>query len=91
MLFKNYRTGADTRLLKMPGGFEGRGLNWHPGHEEIYCLEGDIGPDNVRLMKPGWYLHKAKHGIHAYHEHSHRGATVLEWHDGEWAINFVEA
>jgi hypothetical protein len=42
-------------------------------------------------MKPGGYLHKAKHGIRRYHEHSHRGATVLEWHDGEWVINFVEA
>ena len=90
VLFKDHRTGADTRLLKVPGGFEGRGPNWHPVHEEIYCLEGDIGPDDKRLLKPGWFLHNPKFGIHGYHEHSHGGATILEWHDGEWSVNFVE-
>ena len=30
VLLKNYRTDADTRLLKMPGRFEGRESNWYP-------------------------------------------------------------
>ncbi len=89
VIYKNHRSGADTRVLKVPAGFEGRGPNWHPVHEEIYCLSGDIGPDDKRLLKPGWYLHNPKYGIHGYHEHSIAGATIVEWHDGEWSINFV--
>lgn len=89
VLFEDPDSGADTRLLRVPGGFEGRGPNWHPVHEEIFCLEGDIGPDDRRLLKPGWYLHNPAYGIHGYHEHSRGGATILEWHDGKWTINFV--
>lgn len=88
VLWKDEVTGADTRLLKV-AKFEGRGPNWHPVHEEIFCLAGDIAPDDRRLMKPGWFLHNPAYGIHGFREHSHGGATVLEWHDGEWAINFV--
>lgn len=83
-------TGADTRLLIVPPGFEGRGPNWHPINEEIYCLEGDIGPDDVRVMGPGTYLHNPAFGVHGYHEHSRGGARVLEWHDGQWILTFVE-
>ena len=89
VLWEDPETGADTRLLKVPAGFEGKGPNWHPVHEEIFCLEGDIGPDDKRLMVPGTYLHNLAFGVHGYHEHSNGGATVLEWHDGRWAINFV--
>lgn len=89
VLWEDPETGADTRLLKIPAGFEGKGPNWHPVHEEIFCLEGDIGPDDTRLMAPGTYLHNPAYGVHGYHEHSNEGATVLEWHDGRWAINFV--
>ncbi len=89
VLWEDPETGADTRLLKVPAGFEGMGPNWHPVHEEIFCLKGDIGPDDTRLMRSGTYLHNLAYGVHGYHEHSHGGATVLEWHDGRWAINFV--
>ena len=88
VLWKDTVSGADTRLLKI-AQFEGKGPNWHPVHEEIFCLAGDIGPDDRRLMKPGWFLHNPANGIHGFREHSNGGATVLEWHDGEWAINFV--
>lgn len=89
VLWKDDVTGADTRLLKV-AKFEGKGPNWHPVHEEIFCLAGDIAPDDRRLMTPGWFLHNPAYGIHGFHEHSRGGATVLEWHDGEWAINFVD-
>ena len=89
VLWKDEITGADTRLLKV-AKFEGKGPNWYPVHEEIFCLAGDIAPDDRRPMKPGWFLHNPAYGIHGFHEHSHGGATVLEWHDGEWTINFVE-
>lgn len=86
VLWKDPANGADTRLLQV-ARFEGKGPSWHPVHEEIFCLSGDIGPDDRRLMKPGWYLHNPAFGIHGYHEHSHGGATILEWHDGEWSLN----
>jgi len=83
-------TGADTRLLVIPPGFEGRGLNYHPVNEEIFCLSGDIGPDDIRLMKPGWYLWNPAYGVHGWHEHSNGGSTVLEWHDGDWGMTMYE-
>jgi len=89
VLWQDPDTGADTRLLTVPGGFEGKGPNWHPVHEEIFCLKGDIGPDDTRLMTPGTYLHNPAFGVHGYHEHSNSGATILEWHDGKWEINFT--
>lgn len=89
VLWEDPDTGADTRLLTVPAGFEGKGPNWHPVHEEIFCLKGDIGPDDTRLMTPGTYLHNPAFGVHGYHEHSIGGATILEWHDARWAINFV--
>ena len=89
VLWEDPESGADTRLLTVPGGFEGKGPNWHPVHEEIFCLKGDIGPDDTRLMTPGTYLHNPAYGVHGYHEHSNGGATILEWHDGLWDINFT--
>jgi len=90
VLWEDPVSGADTRLLTVPAGFAGAGPNWHPVHEEIFCLAGDIGPDKTRLMTPGSYLHNPAFGVHGYHEHSVGGATVLEWHDGSWEINFVD-
>lgn len=89
VLWEDANSGADTRLLTVPPGFEGHGPNWHPVHEEIFCLTGDIGPDDTRLMTPGTYLHNPAFCVHGYHEHSNGGATILEWHDARWAINFV--
>ena len=86
VLWKDAANGADTRLLQV-ARFEGMGPSWHPVHEEIFCLSGDIGPDDRRLMKPGWNQHNPAFGIPGYREHSHGGATILEWHDGEWSMN----
>ncbi len=90
VLWQDPVSGADTRYLTVGAGFEGRGANWHPVHEEIFCLKGDIGPDDTRLMKPGYYLHNPAFGVHGFHEHSRAGAAVLEWHDGEWSFNLYE-
>ncbi len=90
VLWEDSVTGADTRFLTVGPGFEGRGANWHPVHEEIFCLEGDIGPDDTRLMSPGYYLHNPAYGVHGFHEHSNGGASVLEWHDGKWSLNLYE-
>ena len=90
-LWRDEETGADTRLLKMPGGFEGGGTNWHPCNEEIFCLAGDIGPDDDRLLKSGWYLWNPAYAVHEYHGHSIGGCTVLEWHDGDWSLNMHQA
>jgi len=87
-LWEDPDTGADTRHLTI-GKFEGSGPNWHPVHEEIFCLSGTIGPDDRRILKSGWYLHNPAFGVHGYHEHSHEGATLLEWHDGPWKLNYV--
>ena len=89
VLWENKSSGADTRLLKVPAGFLGRGPNWHSVHEEIYCLDGDIAPDDSRLMVKDSYLHNPAYGVHGYREHSVSGATILEWHDGLWDINYL--
>ena len=91
VLWEDEATGADTRLLRVPAGFEGGGPNWHPVQEEIFCLEGDIGPDDTRLLKPGHFLWNPAYGVHGFHEHSVGGCLVLEWHDGAWAFNPYEA
>jgi hypothetical protein len=85
VLWRDPATGADTRLLRVPGGFKGAGPNWHPVHEEILCLEGDIAPDDSRLMKPGHFLWNPAYSVHGFREHSNGGCIVLEWHDGEWS------
>ena len=87
-LWEHPDTGADTRHLTI-GPFEGKGPNWHPVHEEIYCLSGCIGPDDRRILRAGCYLHNPAFGVHGYREHSADGATLLEWHDGPWQLNYV--
>ena len=89
-LIKDGPTGADTGILKLPAGFEGGGANYHPVNQEIFCLAGDIGPDDDRLMKPGWFLWNPAFGVHGFREHSIGGATVLRWHDGEFALHMYE-
>ncbi len=79
-------TGADTRLLRVPGGFKGGGPNWHPVHEEIFCLEGDIQPDETRPMRAGSFLWNPAFSVHGFAEQSASGCLLLEWHDGPWAI-----
>ncbi len=90
VLWEDPENGADTRYLVVPGGFEGRGANWHLVHEEILCLEGDIAPDDTRPLRTNTYLHNPAYAVHGFHEHSNHGAHVLEWHDGKWAFNMYD-
>lgn len=87
VLWVDETTGADTRLLRIPAGFEGGGPGWHPVNEEIFLLEGDVAPDDTRRMQPGDYLWNPAHGVHGFHEHSRGGCLLLEWHDGHWSYN----
>ena len=86
VLWIDPETGADTRLLRVPAGFRGAGANWHPVQEEIFCLEGDIQPDDTRPMRPGSYLWNPARSIHGFDEVTHGGCIVLEWHDGLWDL-----
>jgi hypothetical protein len=85
VLWENPANGADTRFLRIPGGFEGGGPNYHPVHEEIYHIWGDGGPDDSRKLQTGWYLWNPAYTVHGYREHSAEGMVLLEWHDGKWA------
>lgn len=82
-------SGADTRLLRVPAGFRGPGPNWHPVNEEIFCLDGDIQPDETRPMRAGSFLWNPANSIHGFDEHTVGGCLLLEWHDGDWALTPV--
>jgi hypothetical protein len=87
VLWLDPETGADTRLLRVPGGFAGAaGPNWHPVNEEIFCLSGDIAPDETRPMRAGSFLWNPARSVHGFGEQSRDGCTLLEWHDGAWAL-----
>ncbi|WP_374408087.1 cupin domain-containing protein [Pelagerythrobacter sp.] len=86
VLWLDPRTGADTRLLKVPGGFAGGGPNWHPVNEEIFCVSGDIQPDDTRPMRTGSYLLNPARSIHGFDERTEGGCVLLEWHDGPWDL-----
>lgn len=86
VLWLDARTGADTRLLKVPGGFAGAGPNWHPVNEEIFCISGDIRPDETRPMRAGSYLLNPARSIHGFDERTEGGCILLEWHDGPWDL-----
>lgn len=79
-------SGADTRLLRVPGGFRGAGSSWHPVEEEIFCVEGDIRPDPSRPMRPGSFLWNPARSIHGFDEYTENGCILLEWHDGPWDL-----
>jgi hypothetical protein len=91
VLWEDPETGSDTRLLRIPAGFEGSGgPSFHPVEEEIFCLEGDIAPDDNTPMHAGSYLWNPKLSVHGFHEHSRGGCVLLEWHDGPWAFHKYE-
>ncbi len=91
VLWEDPDTGGDTRLLRIPAGFEGAGgPSYHPVEEEIFCLEGDIAPDDDTPMHAGSYLWNPKLAVHGFHEHSKGGCVLLEWHDGPWAFHRYE-
>jgi hypothetical protein len=84
-LWDDPATGATMSLLRVPPGWTSPGPEYHPCQEEILCLTGDIAPDNIRILKPGWFLWNPPYGVHGFHLHSTAGGTVLEWHDARWA------
>jgi len=91
VLWEDAETGADTRLLRIPGGFEGTaGPNYHPVEEELFCLEGDIAPDDETPMRAGSFLWNPRLSVHGFHEHTVGGCLLLEWHDGLWAFHTYE-
>lgn len=91
VLWEDAGTGADTRLLRIPAGFEGTGgPSFHPVEEEIFCLEGDIAPDDDTPMRAGSYLWNPRLSVHGFHEHTKGGCVLLEWHDGPWAYHRYE-
>jgi hypothetical protein len=87
VLWEDATTGADTRLLRVPAGFRGGGPNWHPVNEEIFCIEGDIAPDETRPMRAGSFLWNPARSVHGFDEHTVGGCVLLEWHDGRWALH----
>lgn len=86
VLWLDPESGADTRLLRVPAGFRGAGANWHPVQEEIFCVAGDIQPDETRPMRAGSYLWNPARSIHGFDEVTHGGCVLLEWHDGPWDL-----
>ncbi|QYE33944.1 MULTISPECIES: DUF4437 domain-containing protein [Sphingosinicellaceae] len=86
VLWIDPETKADTRFLRVPAGFRGAGPNWHPVQEEIFCLDGDIQPDDTRPMRAGSFLWNPARSIHGFDEHTVGGCLLLEWHDGDWAL-----
>jgi hypothetical protein len=91
VLWLDDRTGADTRLLRIPADFSGPGPAWHPVNEEIFCLAGEIQPARDVTMSPGSFLWNPARVIHGYHEYTAQGCVLLEWHDGSWDLVRAEA
>ena len=83
-LWKDPVSGATMSYLKVPPNWTSPGPEYHPCQEEIFCLSGDIAPDRIRILKPGWFLWNPAYGVHGFDLHSMAGGTVLEWHDGPW-------
>jgi hypothetical protein len=84
-LWKDERTGANTSLIVVPPKWEVEGPEYHPCQEEIFCISGDIAPDDIRVLKAGWFLWNPPYGVHGWHLHSTAGGIVLEWHDRAYA------
>ncbi len=84
-LWEDEESGATMSFLRVPPGWTSEGPEYHPCQEEIFCLTGDIAPDDIRVLKAGWFLWNPAYGVHGFHLHSTEGGTVLEWHDGPWA------
>ena len=84
-LWEDSVTGATMTHLRVSPGWTSEGPEYHPCQEEIFSLTGDIAPDDIRILTPGWFLWNPAYGVHGYHLHSTAGGTVLEWHDGPWA------
>ena len=84
-LWENPDNGATMTHIRVPPGWTSPGPEYHPCQEEIFCLTGDIAPDDIRILKPGFFLWNPPYGVHGFHLFSTAGGTVLEWHDAKWA------
>ncbi len=90
VLWEDPETGADTRHLTLPAGLSGLGAEWHPVNEEIFCLSRDPGPVNEGDLRSGWYLFNPAFAVHGGHRREQPcDMTLLEWHDGKWALNRI--
>lgn len=90
VLWEDPVTGADTRHLTLPAGLSGLGAEWHPVNEEIFCLSRDPGPADAGDLQAGWYLFNPAFAVHGGHRREQPcDMTLLEWHDGKWALNQV--
>lgn len=92
VLWADAETGADTRHLTIPAGVTGLGAEWHPCNEEIFCLTRDVVAGDPAPLKPGFFLFNPARGVHGgYRTVNMAEMTLLEWHDGLWALNRHEA
>lgn len=88
VLWADPATGADTRHLTIPAGVTGLGAEWHPCNEEIFCLTRDVVAGDSAPLKPGFFLFNPARGVHGgYRTVNMAEMTLLEWHDGLWALN----
>ena len=81
MVWRDSETGGTTHFVTVPAGWHVDGPEVHPCQEEIFWLSGDIAPDDIRIMTPGWFLWNPINSVHGWNLHSSGGGTGLEWHD----------
>lgn len=92
VLWQDPVSGADTRHLTIPAGVTGLGAEWHPCNEEIFCLTREVVADDPAPLKPGFFLFNPARGVHGgYRTVNKAEMTLLEWHDGLWALHRHEA
>jgi hypothetical protein len=86
ILWRDAKSGADTRHLTIPVGTEGLGAEWHPVNEEIFFLTDDA-PTGQDGVGPGWFLFNPAYGVHGGARQTTKSTrTLLEWHDGPWEL-----
>ncbi|MEQ8246315.1 MAG: DUF4437 domain-containing protein [Alphaproteobacteria bacterium] len=88
VLWQDPVSGADTRHLTIPKGVSGLGAEWHPCNEEIFCLTRDTVAGDAHPFRAGSFLFNPAYGVHGGNRTVNSAeTTMLEWHDGLWAIN----
>ena len=88
VLWQDPVSGADTRHLTIPKGVSGLGAEWHPCHEEIFCLTRDAVAGDAHPFRAGSFLYNPAYAVHGGNRTVNAAeTTMLEWHDGLLAIN----
>ncbi|NQV80413.1 MAG: hypothetical protein HQ495_07655 [Alphaproteobacteria bacterium] len=88
VLWQDPVSGADTRHLTIPQGVSGLGAEWHPCNEEIFCLTRDTVAGDAHPFRAGSFLFNPAFAVHGGNRTVNAAqTTMLEWHDGLWAIN----